>query len=145
MRKDSRGMSIVELIVVIAIMALLTVVLVPQFLKYVESSRRAKDEYQAEQIKKVISIAWTNEIINQELNMQPGDIIKVSYSHGASTFSCASQYPHLEAEMESTIDIPYNFESKAHKGQTFTVILTCDSAGDYHVEGNPKDQAYWSD
>lgn len=143
MRKNNKGFSLVELIIVIAIMAVLTAVLVPQLLKYVESSRVSKDEYAAEQIKKVITVAWTIEIINQELNMQPGDVIEVSYTDGASTFSCATAYPHLEAEMESTIEIPFNYVSKAHKGQTFFVKLHYDSDGTYHVDGDPGDPSSW--
>ncbi|MBO5526827.1 MAG: type II secretion system protein [Erysipelotrichaceae bacterium] len=144
MKKDKRGMSLIELVIVIAIMAVLMAVLMPQFLKYVEHSRCSKDEYQAEQIKKVITMAWTIEIINKELDMHPGESITVSYTDGASTFSCASTYPHLEAEMESTITIPFNFLSKAHRGQTFSVKLFCDSDNNYHVEGDPKDPACWS-
>ena len=144
MKKDHRGFSLVELIIVIAIMAVLVVILLPQFLKYVESSRLAKDEYQAEEMKKVVTIAWTIEIINKELDMHPGESIVVSYTDGASAFSCASAYPHLEAEMESTIDIPFYFLSKKHQGQTFSLELFCDPDGTYHVEGDPKDPACWN-
>ena len=144
MRKDNRGMSLIELIIVIAIMSVLTAVLLPQFLRYVESSRCSKDEYQAEQIKKVISIACTIEIINQELDMQPGDRIVISYADGASSFAGAESYPHLEAEMESTIEIPFNYLSKKHRGQKFSVELFCDADGNYRVEGDPKDDSCWS-
>ena len=39
----NKGFSLVELIIVIAIMAVLVGVLAPQFLKYVEQSRRSTD------------------------------------------------------------------------------------------------------
>lgn len=144
MKKDNRGFSLVELIVVIAIMAALTAVLLPQFLRYVEKSRVSSDEFQADQIRKVIEVAVTIEIINQELDMSPGETIIVSYSSGASEFSCASSYPHLEEEMESTIQIPYQFVSQKHKGQTFSVTVTCDDEGNYQVEGDPRNLACWS-
>lgn len=42
-KKDNKGFSLVELIIVIAIMAILVGVLAPQYLKYVEKSRRSAD------------------------------------------------------------------------------------------------------
>ena len=39
----NKGFSLVELIIVIAIMAVLVGVLAPQFLKYVERSRKSTD------------------------------------------------------------------------------------------------------
>jgi len=43
MKKNNKGFSLVELIIVIAIMAVLVGVLAPQFIKYVESSRQSTD------------------------------------------------------------------------------------------------------
>lgn len=41
---NNKGFSLVELIIVIAIMAILIVVLAPQYLKYVEKSRTSSDQ-----------------------------------------------------------------------------------------------------
>ena len=49
--KDNKGFSLVELIIVIAIMAVLVGVLAPQFIKYVEQSRRSSDIQTADQIR----------------------------------------------------------------------------------------------
>lgn len=53
MRKEkmnNKGFSLVELIIVIAIMAILIVVLAPQYLKYVERSRNSTDLQNATEI-----------------------------------------------------------------------------------------------
>ena len=50
----NKGFSLVELIIVIAIMAVLVGVLAPQFIKYVEQSRKATDIQNAEEIKNAI-------------------------------------------------------------------------------------------
>lgn len=49
--KKNRGFSLVELIITIAIMAVLVAVLVPVFIKYVEQSRRSRDIQTADQIR----------------------------------------------------------------------------------------------
>lgn len=43
MKKNNKGFSLVELIIVIAIMAVLVGILAPQYLKYVESGRQSTD------------------------------------------------------------------------------------------------------
>lgn len=47
---NNKGFSLVELIIVIAIMAILIVVLAPQYLKYVEKSRNSTDVSNATEI-----------------------------------------------------------------------------------------------
>jgi len=53
-KMNNKGFSLVELIVVIAIMAVLVGVLAPQFIKYVESSRRSTDVSNAENIRSAV-------------------------------------------------------------------------------------------
>ena len=49
--KDNKGFSLVELIIVIAIMSVLVGILAPQFIKYIEQSRRSRDIQTADQIR----------------------------------------------------------------------------------------------
>lgn len=49
--EKNKGFSLVELIIVIAIMAVLVGVLAPLFIKYVEQSRRSRDIQTADQIR----------------------------------------------------------------------------------------------
>ncbi len=50
-KMNNKGFSLVELIIVIAIMAVLIGVLAPQFIKYVERSRESTDLQNAEEVK----------------------------------------------------------------------------------------------
>ena len=57
MKKNNKGFSLVELIIVIAIMAVLVGVLAPQFIKYVEQSRRSRDISTAQEIRESVLAA----------------------------------------------------------------------------------------
>ena len=54
----NKGFSLVELIVVIAIMAVLVGVLAPTLIKNIEKSRESKDSQNVEQIKSACEVAY---------------------------------------------------------------------------------------
>ena len=58
---NNKGFSLVELIVVIAIMAVLVGILAPQFLKYVEKSRLQKDNTAISEIANAAKTACAEE------------------------------------------------------------------------------------
>ena len=55
-KTNNKGFSLVELIIVIAIMAILVGVLAPQFMKYVERSRNSADVQNASAITSAIQV-----------------------------------------------------------------------------------------
>lgn len=57
---NNKGFSLVELIIVIAIMAVLIGVLAPQYLKYVEKSRRAADLDNFQQIISAVQVYYAD-------------------------------------------------------------------------------------
>lgn len=61
----NKGFSLVELIVVIAIMAVLVGVLAPTLIKNIEKSRESKDAQNIEQIKSACEVALQDETVYQ--------------------------------------------------------------------------------
>lgn len=59
MQKNNKGFSLIELIIVIAIIAVLIGILVPEFLKYVEKSKRQADLATVREIFNVINLLNT--------------------------------------------------------------------------------------
>ncbi len=60
-RKNNKGFSLVELIVVVAIMAVLIGVLVPTLIKNVEKSRLSKDKNALDEVKNAVEVVLADE------------------------------------------------------------------------------------
>ncbi len=78
---DNKGFSLVELIIVIAIMAVLVGVLAPQFVKYVEQSRESKDIQTIEEIKRAIE-AYSSEHEQRGTHNVVADGTTIEYTLG---------------------------------------------------------------
>jgi len=77
-RKNNKGFSLVELIIVIAIMAILAGILAPQFIKYINKSRVSTDIQNAQQIATALSTEFadserTTAVAYTEINATTGD------------------------------------------------------------------------
>jgi len=67
-KTNNQGFSLVELIIVIAIMAVLVGVLAPQFIKYVEKSRYQKDVSSVEELRNAVEVALSEEAVYNEVS-----------------------------------------------------------------------------
>lgn len=95
-RKNNKGFSLVELIVVIAIMAVLVGVLAPQLIKYVEKSREATD------IQNMDSIASTILSYYADDETDGGVTATISFSTGSAAGDTQVTAALTEAGLNST-------------------------------------------
>ena len=65
--KSNKGFSLVELIIVIAIMAILAAAIAPALIRYINKARRADDLTAAGEIVSAANTAMTNEAANDEI------------------------------------------------------------------------------
>ena len=59
-RSNNKGFSLIELIIVIAIMAILSAVIVPAIVRYIDKSRKAMDVQTAQVIYQACELAMTS-------------------------------------------------------------------------------------
>ena len=127
MKKNNKGFSLVELIIVIAIMAVLVGVLAPQFIKYVEQSRRGTDIQNAENIKTAVLA----DIADSTLT-----------GSGTATFTGTTGTNTLGASTIAATNVPTVQGNLVNHGGNFTVVYdavagTCqvypDSAKSYEL------------
>ena len=132
----NKGFSLVELIVVIAIMAVLVGVLAPTLIKNIEKSRESKDAQNIEQIKSSIEVALQDETAY--------DQAVPTVSGSASSFntlviltsasaSVNSSYASFKTEFDGIMSVA-NTKLTSKKYKNATVTFTVNEKGQVNVD-----------
>ena len=123
-KTNNKGFSLVELIVVVAIMAVLMVVLAPQYLRYVEKSRAQKDESAIAEVENAIKIAMADETINKAvLNAGGGSLV---IAGNATTNASTATPTELGKELALSIG-QIELSSTTLAGKNITLTVTVDA------------------
>ncbi len=91
---NNKGFSLVELIIVIAIMAILAAALAPQLMKYINKSRESSDNSTAGSIKNSVNTALSEDEVYKECK---GQDLTVTYKESAKWTNAGAK---LKAELE---------------------------------------------
>lgn len=126
MKKNNKGFSLVELIIVIAIMAVLMAVLAPQFLRYVERSRLQSDNTAIGEIANACKVAATNEAVANELTGGPVTITIPTATAG----TVGGAGTNLAAELNATVGNQVLLTSNTYRaaGAAPTIVVSIDTA-----------------
>ncbi len=119
MKKNNKGFSLVELIIVIAIMAILAGALAPALIKYINKSRRSADISNADTIRTACQTAMSDE----DAMVAIGTGVT-----GASVSDLKSSYGTFSTEISSILGNSTITSKYFDKGNEFTV--------DINVAGN---------
>lgn len=139
-KTNNKGFSLVELIIVIAIMAVLMVVLAPQLLRYVENSRLQRDNSAVSEIANAIEIACANENVMEEIGT--GLTLDVTVDgNGNQTITPTAQdasgatATNLTNELTNTIGAAgvtttsRTYRTLGDAGDTITISITAGAGG----------------
>jgi len=102
----NKGFSLVELIIVIAIMAILAAAIAPALIRYIDKSRRSDDVAAAETLNTAMQAALSNEAIYDECQSamslsKPEDTVALVSADADTAFS-STAYTKLAAELNSS-------------------------------------------
>lgn len=125
MKKNNKGFSLVELIIVIAIMAVLIGVLAPQYLKYVNNSKVSTDATNAQEMATAINVA----VADNALTAVPGDTTATGATLTALLTAAGTEEP--VSKLGGTYTVVYNTTDGVK-----SITLTVDSKT-YECYPNP--------
>ena len=84
-KTNNKGFSLVELIIVIAIMAILAGAIAPALIRYIDKSRKSNDVSSCKTIKTAVETALGNEDIYAYLTNNGGKITTITIAPGVAT------------------------------------------------------------
>lgn len=99
MKKTNKGFSLVELIIVIAIMAILAAALAPALIRYIDKSRKASDLSAAGQIQSAAQAALANTEAYEEVGGTVGNVASATQEHAWTQVKGT----HFAADIQSTV------------------------------------------
>lgn len=119
-KKNNKGFSLVELIVVIAIMAVLVGVLAPTLIGNIEKSRESKDLQNLDSIRQAVVTAMSDENVYSSTVPTTGSVTVASGANGAN-LAFKGTYGSLSTEFGTIITSDTKMTSKSGTSGTLEI------------------------
>lgn len=137
-KKNNKGFSLVELIVVIAIMAVLVGVLAPTLIGNIEKSRESKDLQNLDSIRQAVVTAMSDENVYSSTVPTTGSVAVASGANGAN-LAFNGTYGSLSTEFGTIITSDTKMTSKSGTSGTLKIHVLSTGAvevGVYSDDGS---------
>lgn len=147
-KKDNKGFTLVELVIVVAILALLVGLLAPQYTKYVEKARKSADVSNMDDLVKAITVYAVEHGAEGDLGGEAKTItVKLTKSGVAGDDSTGLDEFAKNAFEEYVPDYTKISLKSKQWGENSdpTAVITIDADGGVKVEYSPEAFANYSD
>ena len=111
----NQGFTLVELVIVVAILAVLSAIVAPQYIKYVERSHQGVDASTLESMRRAVE--------TEVAILKEATDATVVITGATGTISSASLDSTFIDEVEKVVGSPLKLKSKAAKGMVFTICI----------------------
>ena len=133
MKKNNKGFSLVELIIVIAIMAIIIGVLAPQYIKYVEKSRVSADKDLLDSVYNALTTAYGDPDCTDAPGATSGNIANLAANGSTGHFDTLVMETLGQGSSGNGSAVNSKLKSKIAKSGGTAVSFTCDSNGNFTV------------
>lgn len=136
-RRNNKGFSLVELIIVIAIMAILAGILAPQFIKYINKSRVSTDIQNAQQMATALSAEFADTERKTAVAEQTVTDGTAKWDGSAADSSARKQKDVLGGVPKSKVDSNASFSYEIDENGVVKVYVTPSGEGATKTELYP--------
>lgn len=127
---DNKGFSLIELIIVIAIMAVLVAIIAPNLTKYLSSSKKNTDKKNSDEIVATLKTCITDyEMDNGDLIATAGDTLTVAWAKSGLQTTGNTDF---DAIVNAAIDAEKT-ESKQSSGTYASATIKREDSGTYTI------------